>query len=107
MSENTHVAFDAELCAANPEAAADKIAELEYALACAGGLDRTRVILIEDLKRRLSEAQTIPSANKEPGGLCEANLRHLYKLASHSDQYSPVPVYPRELLALLANQVTT
>lgn len=56
MGENTHVAFDAELCAANPEAAADKIAELEHALACAGGLDRTRVIVIEDLRKRLSEA---------------------------------------------------
>lgn len=64
MSENKHVAFDADLCAANPEAAADKIAELEHALACAGGLDRTRVIVIEDLRKRLSEAQHSPLFRK-------------------------------------------
>lgn len=72
MGEYNYVAFDAELCAANPEAAADRIAELEHALACAGGLDRTRVMVIEDLRRRLSEAlqyQASPaalSAEKEP-----------------------------------------
>lgn len=33
MSENTNVAFDTELCAANPESAADKIAQLEETLA--------------------------------------------------------------------------
>lgn len=32
MSENKHVAFDTELCAANPEAAADRIADLEQQL---------------------------------------------------------------------------
>lgn len=32
MSENKHVAFDAELCGRNPEAAADRIAELEAKL---------------------------------------------------------------------------
>jgi len=31
--ENTHVAFDTELCAKNPESAADRIAELEQQLA--------------------------------------------------------------------------
>jgi len=46
------------------EPAADKIAELEHALACAGGLDRTRVILIEDLKRRLFEARHSPLFRK-------------------------------------------
>lgn len=35
----------------------DRIAELEEALAAAGGLDRTRVIIIEDLRRRLREAE--------------------------------------------------
>jgi len=62
--ENTHVAFDADLCRANPEAAADKIAELEYALQCAGGLDRTRVIVIEDLRKRLAEAAHRPLFRK-------------------------------------------
>lgn len=33
MSEDRHVAFDTELCAKNPEAAADRIAELEQQLA--------------------------------------------------------------------------
>lgn len=33
MSENKNVAFDTELCAANPDAAADRIAELEQQLA--------------------------------------------------------------------------
>lgn len=33
MSENMHVAFDTELCAANPDAAADRISELEQQLA--------------------------------------------------------------------------
>jgi hypothetical protein len=33
MSENRNVAFDTELCANNPEAAADRIAELEVQLA--------------------------------------------------------------------------
>lgn len=33
MTENRHVAFDTELCGANPEAAADRIAELEQQLA--------------------------------------------------------------------------
>lgn len=32
MTESKHVAFDTDLCAENPEAAADKIAELEDAL---------------------------------------------------------------------------
>lgn len=64
MGENKHVAFDAELCAANPDAAAEKIAELEHALACAGGLDRTRVIIIDDLRRQLSEARHSPLFRK-------------------------------------------
>jgi hypothetical protein len=33
MSEDRHVAFDTDLCAKNPEAAADRIAELEQQLA--------------------------------------------------------------------------
>lgn len=33
MSENQHVAFDMDLCAKNPEAAADRIAQLEQQLA--------------------------------------------------------------------------
>lgn len=33
MSENKNVAFDADLCSENPEAAADRIAELEQQLA--------------------------------------------------------------------------
>ena len=72
MAQYANATFDAELCAANPEAAAAKIAELEHTLACAGGLDRTRVIIIEDLRKRLSEAlqyQAPPaalSAEREP-----------------------------------------
>ena len=60
MSENRHVAFDIDLCRSNPDAAAEKIAELENALSCAGGLDRTRVIVIEELRKRLSEAKHSP-----------------------------------------------
>lgn len=33
MNEDRHVAFDTELCAKSPEAAADRIAELEQQLA--------------------------------------------------------------------------
>lgn len=57
MSENTHVAFDAELCAANPEAAADKIAELEAALHAAGQLDRMRVIGFTKLQEALQTSE--------------------------------------------------
>lgn len=57
--ENEHVAFDIELCRANPEAAADKIAELEAALHAAGQLDRMRVIGFTKLQEalQLSEIQ--------------------------------------------------
>lgn len=33
MTENRHVAFDAELCSKNPEAAAERISELEQDVA--------------------------------------------------------------------------
>lgn len=55
--ENKHVAFDTDLCRANPEAAADKIAELEFALAAAGQLDRMRVIGLTKLQRDLQASE--------------------------------------------------
>ncbi|WP_428029764.1 hypothetical protein [Ancylobacter sp.] len=58
IGENKHVAFDADLCRANPEAAADKIAELEYALSAAGQLDRMRVIGFTKLQGALQLSET-------------------------------------------------
>jgi len=55
--ENEHVAFDAELCRANPEAAADKIAELEYALGAAGQLDRMRVVGFNKVQEALETSE--------------------------------------------------
>ena len=57
MSENQNVAFDTELCGANPDAAADRIAELEQQLAAVimkQDPDWQRLKAVEVAARRLA-----------------------------------------------------
>lgn len=59
MSENRNVPFDTEMCSTNPEAAADKISELEDALRTVlASLVATTSLLVrsEDMKCRPSKA---------------------------------------------------
>jgi hypothetical protein len=83
MSEDRHVAFDTELCAKNPEAAADRIAELE------SGLERLEAI--EKVEKRLAQHDVLPRVlaylegsdpNSTSGGIRNSELRAAIRAAS-------------------------
>jgi hypothetical protein len=75
MSENRHVAFDTELCAKNPEAAADRIAELE------SGFERLEAIEKAVLPRVLAYLEG-SDPNATSGGVRNSELRAAIRAAS-------------------------